>query len=90
MKRITILLTSILAFAANAFEIKHELGVASFEQAPKKVVALDWALTETVMSLGVMPQGIADVAGYNTHGWHNLSWIKVSLMLAHVANRILN
>ncbi len=66
MKRITILLTSILAFAANAFEIKHELGVASFEQAPKKVVALDWALTETVMSLGVMPQGIADVAGYNT------------------------
>ncbi|NOI57886.1 ABC transporter substrate-binding protein [Vibrio coralliilyticus] len=66
MKRIIILLTSFLAFAANAFEIKHELGVASFEQAPKKVVALDWALTETVLSLGVMPQGIADVAGYNT------------------------
>ncbi|MGY3689671.1 ABC transporter substrate-binding protein [Vibrio coralliilyticus] len=66
MKRIIILLTSFLAFAANAFEIKHELGVASFDQAPKKVVALDWALTETVLSLGVMPQGIADVAGYNT------------------------
>lgn len=32
----------------------------------KKVVSLDWALTETTLSLGVMPQGIADVAGYKT------------------------
>lgn len=72
MKRIIILLTSFLAFAANAFEIKHELGVASFDQAPKKVVALDWALTETVLSL-VLCHKVLPMWQGTIHGWHNPS-----------------
>lgn len=66
MKRIILALTALLTFHVNAIEIEHEMGVASFEQRPEKVVALDWALTETVLSLGIAPQGIADVKGYNT------------------------
>ncbi|UVS80506.1 iron-siderophore ABC transporter substrate-binding protein [Actinokineospora sp. UTMC 2448] len=36
-----------------------------------KVVALEWAEAETVASLGVMPVGVADVAGYRT--WDSAS-----------------
>lgn len=66
MKKIILTLTTLLALNANALEIKHEMGTATFEQQPEKVVTLDWALTETVLSLGIAPQGIADIEGYNT------------------------
>lgn len=65
MKTIIIMLVSVMAFKAYAFDIEHEMGIASFDSTPKKVVALDWALTETVLSLGVELQGVADVQGYN-------------------------
>nr|WP_255199307.1 iron-siderophore ABC transporter substrate-binding protein [Vibrio sp. JPW-9-11-11] len=55
---------SLLALPVSALDIEHEMGVASFEVPPSKVVALDWALTETVLSLGVELQGVADVDGY--------------------------
>nr|WP_171758421.1 iron-siderophore ABC transporter substrate-binding protein [Vibrio sp. RE86] len=54
-------LTSIQSYA---IEITHEMGVHSFEQSPKKVVALDWALTESVLSLGVELEGVANPQGY--------------------------
>tara|TARA_Y100001956_G_scaffold81351_1_gene98696 strand:+ start:1707 stop:2633 length:927 start_codon:yes stop_codon:yes gene_type:complete len=66
VKKIFLTLTALLALNANAIEIKHEMGVATFDKQPDKVVTLDWALTETVLSLGIAPQGIADVKGYNT------------------------
>ncbi|MCM0149583.1 iron-siderophore ABC transporter substrate-binding protein [Photobacterium galatheae] len=46
--------------------VKHELGETELTETPKKVVALDWALTETVLSLGVTPEGVADEDGYRT------------------------
>nr|WP_197498454.1 iron-siderophore ABC transporter substrate-binding protein [Vibrio scophthalmi] len=49
---------------SNALEIRHEMGTATFEVPPKKVIALDWALTETVLSLGVPLEGAADAKGY--------------------------
>ncbi|MBL4828399.1 MAG: iron-siderophore ABC transporter substrate-binding protein [Aliivibrio sp.] len=52
--------------STQAMEVKHELGRIEFTQPPEKVVVLDWALTETVLSLGVMPFGVADVKGYQT------------------------
>ncbi|MGF1900345.1 iron-siderophore ABC transporter substrate-binding protein [Aliivibrio sifiae] len=55
--------------SVQAMEIKHELGNAHLDNPPKKVIALDWALTETVLSLGVNPIGIADVKGYQ-------EWVK--------------
>lgn len=55
-------------FSLNAFakQVSHELGSASFEHTPVRVVTLDWALTETVLSLGVEPVGVADIKGYKS------------------------
>ncbi|NIY84309.1 iron-siderophore ABC transporter substrate-binding protein [Vibrio hepatarius] len=64
MKRLLFILMSLFSLQAYALDIKHEMGVASFETTPKKVVALDWVLTETVLSLDVELLGIADVKGY--------------------------
>ncbi|MBB5957488.1 iron complex transport system substrate-binding protein [Saccharothrix tamanrassetensis] len=41
------------------------------EAAAKRVVALEWAEAETVTSLGVMPVGVADTAGYRT--WNSVA-----------------
>lgn len=67
MKKLLILLSTVLAFNSYAIDIQHEMGTASFDTTPEKVVALDWTLTETVLSLGVELQGIADTQGY--HQW---------------------
>ncbi|WP_154171598.1 iron-siderophore ABC transporter substrate-binding protein [Vibrio metoecus] len=64
MKTFITLLVSMLAVHAYALDIQHEMGSASFSAPPKKVVALDWALAETVLSLGVALQGVADAKGY--------------------------
>lgn len=70
MKTFITMLCALFAFnalalkSAHALEITHEMGTASFDTTPKKVVALDWALTETVLSLGVELEGIADAKGY--------------------------
>lgn len=70
MKKFMALLSVLFVFNAyalespRALEITHEMGTASFETTPKKVVALDWVLSETVLSLGVELEGIADAKGY--------------------------
>ena len=70
MKKLMTLLSVLFVFNAyalespHALEITHEMGSASFETTPKKVVALDWVLSETVLSLGVELEGIADAKGY--------------------------
>jgi len=70
VKTFITLLCTLFAFnalaikSAHALEITHEMGIVSFDTTPKKVVALDWALTETVLSLGVELEGIADAKGY--------------------------
>ena len=66
MTRVSIFLTIFFALSARALEIHHDYGTESFERVPEKVVTLDWTLTETVISLGIQPQGIADVSGYRT------------------------
>ncbi|AOW82958.1 iron-siderophore ABC transporter substrate-binding protein [Vibrio mimicus] len=64
MKTFITLLVSMLAVHAYALDIQHEMGSASFSAPPKKVVALDWTLAETALSLGVALQGVADAKGY--------------------------
>lgn len=66
MNKIIAFIITLCIFPAQAVEIKHELGITHFAQTPKKVVALDWALAETVLSLDVMPQGVANVKSYQT------------------------
>ena len=70
MKKFMALLSVLFVFNAYALEsphaldITHEMGTASFKTTPQKVVALDWVLSETVLSLGVELEGIADAKGY--------------------------
>ena len=65
MKKLIVMLCAALVSAQSyAIEITHEMGVSTFEQSPKKVVALDWALTETVLSLGIELEGVANPQGY--------------------------
>ncbi|MBV7262407.1 ABC transporter substrate-binding protein [Photobacterium sp. WH24] len=66
MRKTIALLFTVLTFQSQAMTIKHELGETEFTEPPEKVVALDWALTETVLSLGVIPAGVADKDGYRT------------------------
>ena len=63
MKTIITLMFSALVFNTQATELTHEMGTTTFKTTPKKVVALDWALSETVLSLGVELDGIADAEG---------------------------
>lgn len=64
----TVVLVSLLAclssFAASAKTYQHELGTVEINEAPKRVVVLDWALAESVLALGVTPIASADVKGY--------------------------
>lgn len=69
MNKIFGLIMMFFISSTQAMDIKHELGQVQLDKPPKKVIALDWALTETVLSLGVNPIGVADVQGYQ-------SWVK--------------
>ncbi|MGF1688948.1 ABC transporter substrate-binding protein [Photobacterium japonica] len=42
----------------------HEMGTVSLSAVPEKIVALDWALTETLLTLGITPYAVADANGY--------------------------
>ena len=64
MKKFFTLLVCTFSLNAHALDVTHEMGTTSFETTPTKVVALDWALSETVLSLGVDLEGIADAEGY--------------------------
>ncbi|WP_039980468.1 iron-siderophore ABC transporter substrate-binding protein [Vibrio sagamiensis] len=66
MKKSLIAFFILLACTFNSFALKiqHEMGTATFKNTPKKVLVLDWALAETVLSLGIELQGVADAKGY--------------------------
>ena len=64
MKKFFTLLVCTFSLNAHALDVIHEMGTTSFETTPTKIVALDWALSETVLSLGVDLEGIADAEGY--------------------------
>ncbi|GEK14604.1 ABC transporter substrate-binding protein [Aliivibrio fischeri] len=63
-KVISLIMLVFYAMPAQTAEIKHELGIIEITAAPQKIVALDWVLAETVLSLGVEPLGVADAKGY--------------------------
>ncbi len=45
-------------------EITDSFGKHRFEQAPQRVVVVNWTLAEQLFELGVVPLGIADIEGY--------------------------
>ncbi|MFD1739223.1 ABC transporter substrate-binding protein [Bacillus salitolerans] len=61
--------------AADSITVEHVLGTATFEEAPKKVVVLEWVYAENLLALGVQPVGVADIEGYK-------AWVKVDAELS--------
>lgn len=64
MKYVLLCLCALMTHTACALTITDQRGSHHFEQTPRRVVALDWSLTETALSLGIEPIGAADGAGY--------------------------
>ncbi|WP_114417591.1 iron-siderophore ABC transporter substrate-binding protein [Marinospirillum perlucidum] len=46
--------------------VTDSLGTHEFAERPERIVALNWAVTENLVELGVAPVAIADVEGYRT------------------------
>ncbi|MBJ6138996.1 iron-siderophore ABC transporter substrate-binding protein [Marinobacter litoralis] len=57
----------------------HEGGTLNLDAPPKRIVALNWAATETLLLLGITPVGVADKTGYS-------AWVKEPELPANVAN----
>jgi len=64
VKSFIIMLLSTFACNSYALTITHEMGNTTFDTPPQKVVALDWTLAETVRSLGIKLEGVAQPKGY--------------------------
>ena len=54
-----------VAYAEVAIQDSH--GKYRFEEPPKRVVVLNWALAEQLHELGEVPVGMADIEGYRKH-----------------------
>lgn len=46
--------------------VSHDGGETTLEQAPQRIVALEWHLVEDLLVLGIQPVAIADVEGFKT------------------------
>ncbi|CUB05460.1 ABC transporter substrate-binding protein [Marinomonas fungiae] len=64
MKYLLLCLLALITQNTIALTITDQLGTHQFEQPPQRVITLDWALTETALSLGIEPLGVADAQGY--------------------------
>jgi len=64
LKYLLIGLSMLFSGLAAANPITHELTASDFATPPKRIISIDWATTETLISLGVTPLGIADIKGY--------------------------
>ncbi len=61
------------AATADPITINDSRGAQSFETAPQRVVVANWGLAETLLTLDVVPVGVADIDGYR-------AWVAVPEM----------
>ncbi|MFA1819860.1 ABC transporter substrate-binding protein [Virgibacillus oceani] len=54
--------------------IEDGFGEQAFDQAPEKVVALEWSIVEELLAVGVQPVGVADIEGFN-------KWVTIDAQL---------
>lgn len=65
LRRLVLVVLLLLAGPAQAAGVwTHERGELELAATPTRVVALNWAATEALLLLGVVPVGVADLAGY--------------------------
>ncbi len=71
----------LLPIAGTARTWQHEGGTLTLEEPPpERIIALNWAATETLLLLGITPPvGVADKAGYHT-------WVQEPELPGSVAN----
>ncbi len=54
--------------------IVHDFGSTTITAPAQRIVVLEWTYAENLLALGVMPVGVADIAGYN-------NWVKIEPQL---------
>ncbi|UAW98205.1 ABC transporter substrate-binding protein [Halopseudomonas nanhaiensis] len=70
MTRLIALLAMLFSAHVHAATVLvHEAGEIRFESPPQRIVALNWAMVETLLGLGVTPAAVAEPEGYRT--WAN-------------------
>ncbi len=53
---------------AEPIQITDSRGRITFAESPKRVVVVNWTMTEQLLELGIKPVGIADIEGYYQQG----------------------
>src|SRR5690606_21008489 len=72
-------LLMLVPLAGLAQSGQHEGGTLTLDAPPERIVALNWAATESLLLLGISPVGVADKAGYAT-------WVQEPELPEGVAN----
>lgn len=54
----------------DSITVVDAYGETTFEEAPERVVVLEWVYAEDVLALGIQPVGMADIENY--HNWVNI------------------
>lgn len=76
---VALLVIGLLSLSASAETWEHEYGTITLDEAPKRIITLNWAATEALLLLGVTPVGVADRAGYDV-------WVNEPVLPADVPN----
>lgn len=66
---VALLVIGLISLPASAETWEHEYGTITLDEAPKRIITLNWAATEALLLLGVTPVGVADRDGYDV--WVN-------------------
>lgn len=51
--------------ASEKIVIEDGFGEQEFDEAPQKVVAIEWSIVEELLAVGVQPVGVTDIEGFN-------------------------
>jgi len=65
MKFLFTYLVLLFSSVVSATNLAHEFTSNDFRTPPKKIISIGWEMTETLLSLGITPVGMADKEGYN-------------------------
>lgn len=76
---VALLVIGLISLPASAETWEHEYGTITLDEAPKRIITLNWAATEALLLLGVTPVGVADRDGYDV-------WVNEPVLPADVPN----
>ncbi|SFL95396.1 iron complex transport system substrate-binding protein [Gracilibacillus orientalis] len=59
---------------SQSIMIEDGFGQQTFDEVPKRVVALEWSIVEELLALGIQPVGVADIENFN-------KWVTIDAQL---------